>query len=245
MDILHGDIFTAINMRLESAYKLMLSFTSKHFHKMFKTPLVPEIVAVYFSNGDLEILKTLKLSGCSFNSNIYLDRALSGGHLDTIKWLIKTNNFTFTYLDSKYIAIPAKYGHLNALKWLKRSGRLKSSEWTVSIIINAATLGGHLKILQWLMRSIKRVQFSDLDINWWNYISALAATAGHIHILEWTLKNTACLSPCVCNNAAESGHLELLKWAIGNHYPFVKAECINRAARGNETTVLNWLLNYC
>jgi len=104
----------------------------------------------------------------------------------------------------------------------------------VDIAVDLAARMGLLNVLIWLE------SHSDGFLHHANLgISNMAAENGHLHILEWMLKEDRLAEEHVCYYAAKGGHLSVLQWARANGCPWDELTCAYAADSGH-LQVLQW-----
>ena len=91
-------------------------------------------------NGQLDVLKWLKLKGCPLGG-MFPCNAASRGHLEVLKWL-KSEKCPW---DAWAAAFAANRGHLEILKWMRSEG-CPWDKWTPGY----AARGGRVEVLEWL-----------------------------------------------------------------------------------------------
>ena len=101
--------------------------------------------------------------------------------------------------------------------------------------------GGHLEFLESLHKLNKLLPFFNLH----NF----AASGGHLHIIEWLIKNDYCPEDpeldCfsdICDEAAKKGHLNIIQW-VYNKSSFTVWIAFYEAAAGGHFGILNWLVS--
>jgi hypothetical protein len=104
-------------------------------------PLLGDIINGGWEKKGDKYLHFYKLLGLSNCPGVSSDKAASGGHLETLKWVRATGGeWTFAAADGA-----AKGGHLKTLKWVRANG----GEWT-HCAADWVAGGGHLEILKWV-----------------------------------------------------------------------------------------------
>ena len=132
-------------------------------------------------------------------------------------------------IDNNYLMeLAATQGCIESLKWLRDQG--------VPVLQDCghrAAEGGHTEVLEWL-RS-KGYTFSV-------YTSSAAAKGGKLETLKWLRdQRPRCpWNPFCCSSAAAAGHLHLLQWAIRNGCQY-SIHSWDEAKRAGQTKVLEWL----
>ena len=129
----------------------------------------------------------------------------------------------------------ASKGMLADLMWAKSKGFYFGPE-----VCNIAAEGGHLELLQNLAQLP--------DVSWREKTAYFAATNGHLHILDWVIRNGCYWKPNTLLDSAYYGHLHVLQWALSvcnyvRNAPILdelKSSCMSAAA-GGQLEVLQWL----
>ena len=154
-------------------------------------------------NGNLELLKSLRLQGCSWNVNTCYGAA-ENGHLECLKYAHENgcpwNGYT--------ASMAAENGHLKCLKYAHKNG-CPWSEWTCS----SAAQAGHFECLKYAHEN---------GCPWDQWTCCNAARGGHLECLKYARENGCPWDKWTPGNAArgkKKGHLECLKYALENGCP--------------------------
>ena len=150
------------------------------------------------SNGDFDILKSLRSIGCPWNRQVcviaaekdYIEiliwayengcrqwdalvptYAIMNGNLDMLEWIYNRGCKMNDYVF--YLA--AKYNHLHILKWLKN----KNIPWGLWVY-NGGFQSGNIAILNWL---------KEFDCPWNNTAFNEAVDLGNQDVLNWLIDN--------------------------------------------------------
>jgi hypothetical protein len=137
------------------------------------------------------------------------------------------------------------------------------------LVLERAAVAGQLRVIRWgrkhlhfrgyhqlfliahaynhigLVAYFRKKGFS-LDSSCGNdYICAIMARGGHLHVLQWLRATMAPKYPIdstTCAYAAEGGHLHVLQWLRANGCEWDRRACVNAARRGHGQ-VLRWLID--
>eukprot|EP00941_MAST-03F_sp_MAST-3F-sp1_P002800 g2800.t1 len=175
-------------------------------------------------NGQLELLQWAKELDCGWSECITL-AAISGGHLQIVKWL---KSEKLAKLDEKCCEAAAKRGDILLLQWLHNEN-CRMDETTC----HRAAENGHLHILKWI-RFVK--QSSSL---WSEKVCIATASKGHQNILEWLHKQDVPWDARACAAAAQNGHLDVLKYLHKNGCPW-NEDTTTAAAESGNLEILKW-----
>jgi hypothetical protein len=157
-------------------------------------------------NGHLEILKWLRVRGCSITLETITNATL-GGHLDILKWIAQTERYRHLFHlrnDDEFVCNQAAIGgHFEVMKWAIEEIGCPFDE---RVVENCARYN-HLKLLKWLVK--------EKNCPWDRSVCIAAARAGNFEILKWARNRGASMSKTrVIMAAIDGGNLELLEWCI-------------------------------
>lgn len=107
----------------------------------------------------------------------------------------------------------------------------------------SAALVGDLDTLKQRLTELQELGFLGLPSQYLAYLANLcnvAATRGHVHILEWLYEEGAILTHETMGMAAASGSIPMMEWLIARGCPLSSMACRLAANRGN-LPALQWL----
>lgn len=146
-----------------------------------------ETLANAAANGQFECFMFAYENRCVIDHKIFktlVNQISRKGHLDILIFLYEKRNDLGIYIDDSYYKIdPELFG---------------------SIILDDG-------IYQNLI--VKQEIEKGWDIDYWNEVTLYASDEGHLHILEYAIKNNFYLHHETCNNAVKKGNLEFIKLA--------------------------------
>ncbi|KAF1790334.1 Ankyrin repeat-containing domain [Phytophthora cactorum] len=159
--------------------------------------------------------------------------AAARGDVQALKWLVDMfPNCRVTVA----VEEAAKHGQLQILQWLLDKSRRQ--ELTVfwgreSCFSPEAARNGDLEMVRWLC---------EVRGEWSPYAAVLAASGGHLEVLEWLRTNlfSSSSSSISMDDAASRGHLDVLQW-LQNHSGYATQGAMNKAATTGELEILMWL----
>ena len=111
----------------------------------------------------------------------------------------------------------ALYGRLDVMKW--------------------AYQRGYSRIWRQTVKSMNHIIGADHCLG--TLTCCIAASSGHLDMLQWLRQNECEWNWSTCANAAAAGHLSILQWARENGCPWDRETC-STAAYGGHLTVLQW-----
>ncbi len=177
---------------------------------------------VYFAagGGHLDIIKLLYQYGAdiaatnSWGNNAY-SLAAASGSLETMQWLYEhASVFHNNEVKESALATAAQAGHLHIIKHLLQDNADSNNcVASCTAALMQAAREGHLDCVQYLYAQ-GALLGDDRD----GYIVSLAASGGHLDLLQWADQEDANLhkSNTIGRNAAflaaHSGHLVTLQW---------------------------------
>ncbi|KAG2769714.1 hypothetical protein PC129_g1016 [Phytophthora cactorum] len=183
--------------------------------------------------GNFEMAKWLHRIDCQFD-NQFAEGAVSGGHLEIVKWLHINHptSLTSVFFSTSFNAMDtaAEKGHLEVVKFLHINRR----EGCTTRAMNRAAANGHLEVVQWLHTN--RSEGCTAAAN------DLAAMNGHLNVLEWL--NSKCGKGCTqrgTSNALNSECLDIAKCPVGHRGHQYPDEKINIIVRRGDLDMLVWL----
>jgi hypothetical protein len=191
----------------------------------------------------------------------------SKGYLNVLKWAVDSG---YPVDNSQVCSEAALHGHFEVLEWVCSEGYLWDSQTTTN-----ATKGGHFHILKWTVErgcpvdcntSLVAAEFGHLEILKWieqqrkfrchpSYGSELAATNGHIHIIQYLGQNNGIdYTWRTYQVAALKGYENIIKFLIktdrtlskiipnaNDHHNEEMACVCSGAARGGHLNILQLL----
>lgn len=173
--------------------------------------------------GKFETLKWLRKEKKYNFTDRTIEKAAIGGHFNIILWAYQKGCKISEYTTDE----AAINGHLEILQWAMSKG----SEWYEGTASEASG-NGHLHILQYALANncdichetleyasihghLDIIEFTlanNTDEEWGAEISNLAASNGHLHIINWAWEKGYDLSPNMCERAALNRHYHILTW---------------------------------
>ena len=182
--------------------------------------------------GRLDILIVLKEKYNILPDEDGVRNAVFNNNLSVLKWLAEQG--ISLHVRDANIALHRRY--LDILKWLKKQG-IYPGEREVNAVIKKAVMDGDLDMLEFMKK--------EFDILPNEYIPALAASYGHLHILKWLAKQEIFLSVedayVAIEQAADYGDLDMIKW-IKEEFDILPTEYIaEKAERYDHLHILEWL----
>jgi hypothetical protein len=149
--------------------------------------------------------------------------AASSGHSHVLEWAL--SNELVVWDDSISNAV-AMNGHLHVLQLARDRGHPLCGEELYYSVEN-----GHLNVVIWLHeQGIEILETGNCSH---------AASAGHLHVLQWLRANECPWDTQTCEHAAEGGHLHILQWARANGCLCDENTCTCAAAEG-DLPMLQW-----
>lgn len=140
------------------------------------------------------------------------------------------NDFRFDMADCSNYCV--KCGYVRLYQWLFTIFDIsKDSIYTEYMIIYA-----HVYQLDWNNGSLHQFQWKST-----RSMCSMAATYGHLSVLQWLIEHGCDMHKEVCSIAALNGHLNILQWARANGCPWDIVTCIY-AATGGHLNILQWAI---
>jgi hypothetical protein len=145
----------------------------------------------------------------------------------------------------------AKNNRFDVVKWLHDNGR----SWDHHICGEFAAIAGRKDVLEWI-REVRgefhcgvtevAATFGHIHILEWlnakqsTYIYEAAALGGRVNVLEWLECKKPIVDTSVCRAAASGGHVTTLEWLRTNGFAW-DAEAMNTAARNGHLDAVKYL----
>jgi hypothetical protein len=150
------------------------------------------------------------------------EAAIITNKLDIVKSLIEKNMFN-TIRNYGYEL--GRYGNFNLIEQL-----LNDKKYNIDRICDGAAMHGHLEILKLGYQHGFKITSNEF------------AFGGHIHILEWLLKNDNSFKKegTISEHIARGGNFKCLKWAINNGF-LVGKNTYAYVAMYGDIEMLQWL----
>ena len=162
------------------------------------------------------------------------------GHLDTLRWLVRTARARWTPND--IVDVAAKNGHLDCLKWAMRNGCE-----TPRHILPEVARNGHTDVVEflWIYNASERVTEAVAE----------AARQGHVDMLRMFRRHGLDMGHLPREEAASCGQLEALKFLIDDgrtDFDVVEEvpnddgwldKCVVQAIKNGHLQVLDWLVH--
>jgi hypothetical protein len=135
------------------------------------------------------------------------------------------------------------HGQLDVLQWLL------DGPHSVYGAFSGAGAQGRLDVLKWLYSKLRHLIYFD-PVEAFGGSCAEAAKAGHLHVLDWLLKQHFLDGRCTVDGLAQGGRKDVLRWVrqhdIVRHLGYevcdmTRADWTNDAAAGGHTHVLKYL----
>lgn len=191
--------------------------------------------------GALPSLKWLHEHGNYWWANDYdaCHFAAKYGHLDTLKWLVRTARSH--WMPNVIVDAAAKNGHLNCLKWAMHHGCE-----TPRHILPEVARNGHTDVVEflWIYNASERVAEAAVE----------AAGQGHVDMLRMFHRHGLRMDRLPREEAASCGQLEALKFLVTNDRTDFHAEelpnddgwldeCVVKAIKNGHLQVLDYLVD--
>lgn len=147
-----------------------------------------------------------------------------------------TKNPDIKNINTAITLAAARLGNIPLLEKMMRDYPNRKEELGSQVCEEAAE-AGQLDLLIWARAR---------EYPWNEYAATRAASAGHMHIIDWIILNGGNVNVHrILDAAAAGGHLKIVQWANANGAS-LNEETGVRAARGGHQNVLEWLhLNNC
>ncbi len=158
------------------------------------TPDIKSHISTYLNIVDMKLIKHMVIFAEPLQ--IY---AAGCGYLNILNWIFSID----TKLNNELCAYAAKYGQLETLQWIiDHGGVLDSSAFQMAIKYN------YIDIVKLLHKN---------KCHWDTFICLIAATDGHLEILQYLLAN-GCPHDGVKHHAIHFNQPEIVAWLTKNGY---------------------------
>jgi len=109
-----------------------------------------------------------------------------------------------------------------------------------SWIVSAVVKTGDMSLIEMMYEARPKVfHAGGMVARTFRWPSLAAASAGHLHVLQWMQEKGCYLAPAVADVAALSGHLHILRWDQCSAFRF-NVKVLSNAAKGGHMHILQW-----
>ncbi|KAG2793729.1 hypothetical protein PC111_g22916, partial [Phytophthora cactorum] len=189
------------------------------------------------ARGDVQALKWLVDMFPNCRVTVAVEEAAKHGQLQILQWLLdKSRRQELTvFWGARELFFAGKHGHLHVAQWLHEHTAPPPTHMFF-VTLEEAARNGDLEMVRWLC---------EVRGEWSPYAAVLAASGGHLEVLEWLRTNlfSSSSSSISMDNAASGGHLDVLQW-LQNHSGYATQGAMNKAATSGHLEVVQWLHEY-
>ncbi|KAL3656484.1 hypothetical protein V7S43_018631 [Phytophthora oleae] len=186
------------------------------------------------ARGDLRALKWLVDLFPHCRVTIAVEEAAINGQLHVLEWLLeKSRRQELTvFWGARELFFAGKHGHLHVAQWLHEHTAPPPTHMFF-VTLEEAARNGELELVRWLC---------EVRGEWSPYAAVLAASGGHLQVLEWLRTNlfSSSSSAISMDDTAAGGHLDVLRW-LQSHSGYATPGAMNKAAASGHLEVVKWL----
>jgi ankyrin repeat protein len=172
--------------------------------------------------------------------------AVNGGHRECVEWLVSHYEELYKSATSPTVVMDAAAGagHVEILQYLREAP--STTSWQTSAkAVNEAARQGFLAVLRWLQANGPgSAEGETADLRWTPTALEMAATNGHLSVVQWIAKHHGdeCASVEAFNAAAYMDHVDILAFL----YAHLRASCsvdqaLEHAVEGGAEDAPQWL----